>query len=103
MLEVSLGHHDPAVLLSDAGIGTLCAWWRENSAPSLLWDDAISYVTAMGDRSPWDGEIRLLDGRMVACRFRPLAGGATLITFSHAASMTPPLRLENPTLDRLRA
>jgi PAS domain-containing protein len=98
-----LWNHDPAVLLSDAGIGTLCAWWRENSAPSLLWDDALSFVTAMGDRAPWDGEIRLLDGRMVACRFRPLAGGATLITFSRVAANTRPLRLENPTLDRMRA
>jgi PAS domain-containing protein len=98
-----LWNHDPAVLLSDAGIGTLSAWWRENSAPSMLWDDATSYVTAYGDRSPWEGEIRLLDGRMVACRFRPLAGGATLITFSRAVAMVPPLRLENPVRDRLRA
>jgi PAS domain-containing protein len=90
---VQLWGHDPAVLLSDAGIGTLCAWWRENSAPSLLWDDATSYVTALGDRAPWEGEARLLDGRMVTCRFRPLAGGATLITFSRAAAMVPPLRL----------
>jgi PAS domain-containing protein len=98
-----LWNHDPAVLLSDAGIGTLCAWWRENSAPSLLWDDAISYVTAMGDRAPWDGEVRLLDGRMIACRFRPLAGGATLITFSRDAVTGPPLLLENPLQGRLRA
>jgi PAS domain-containing protein len=98
-----LWNHDPAVLLSDAGIGTLAAWWRENSAPSLLWDDAISYVTAFGDRSPWEGEIRHLDGRMVTCRFRPLAGGATLITFSRSAVAAPPLRLEDPVPDRLRA
>lgn len=98
-----LWNHDPAVLLSDAGIGTLCAWWRENSAPSLLWDDATNFVTAMGDRAPWDGEVRLLDGRMVFCRFRPLAGGATLITFSHSVVTMPPLRLENPLRDRLRA
>jgi PAS domain-containing protein len=98
-----LWKHDPAVLLSDAGIGSLSGWWRENSAPSLLWDDATSYVTAMGDRSPWDGEIRLLDGRLVTCRFRPLAGGATLITFSCTAAAQPPLRLENPGRDRRRA
>lgn len=98
-----LWNHDPAVLLSDAGIGTLTAWWREHSAPSLLWDDAASYVTAFGDRAPWEGEIRLLDGRMVTCRFRPLAGGATLITFSLAVVGTAPLRLENPVRDRLRA
>jgi hypothetical protein len=57
----------------------------------------------MADRTPWDGEVRLLDGRMVNCRFRPLAGGATLITFSCVIPMTPPLRLENPLRDQLRA
>jgi PAS domain-containing protein len=96
-------NHDPAVLLSDAGIARLSSWWRENSAPSLLWDDAISYVTAFGDRSPWEGEIRLLDGRMVTCRFRPLAGGATLITFALDAVTAQPLRLEDPLRGRLSA
>jgi len=76
-----LWNHDPAVLLSDAGIGTLCAWWRENSAPTLLWDDATDFVTTLGDRTSWDGEARLSDGRLVTIRFRPLTGGATLITF----------------------
>ena len=95
---VQLWNHDPAVLLSDAGIGTLCAWWREHSAPSLLWDDATEFVTALGDRTPWDGEVRLLDGRLVTCRFRPLAGGATLITF-RAGEATG--RLPEPVLSQL--
>jgi PAS domain-containing protein len=81
-----LWNHDPAVLLSDAGIGTLCAWWREHSAPSLLWDDATDFVATLGDRTPWDGEVRMLDGRLVTCRFRPLTGGATLITFRARAA-----------------
>ena len=76
-----LWQHDPQVLLSEASVGTLCAWWRDHAAPTLLWDDAIDYVTSSGDRSPWEGEVRLMDGRLVQCRFRPLTGGATLITF----------------------
>ncbi len=76
-----LWQHDPQVLLSEASIGTLCAWWRDHAAPTLLWDDATDYVTSAGDRTAWDGEVRLLDGRLVACRFRPLTGGASLITF----------------------
>jgi PAS domain-containing protein len=76
-----LWQHDPQVLLSEASVGTLCAWWRDHAAPTLLWDDAIDYVTSSGDRSPWEGEVRLTDGRLVQCRFRPLTGGATLITF----------------------
>jgi hypothetical protein len=47
----------------------------------LLWDDATDFVTTLGDRTPWDGEARMLDGRLVTIRFRPLTGGATLITF----------------------
>lgn len=85
-----LWQHDPAVMLSDAGIGSLCAWWRENTAPSLLWDDASDFVMTVGDRSSWEGEVRLLDGRLVTCKFRPLTGGATLITFrARAAEMAP--------------
>lgn len=86
-----LWQHDPAVLLSDAGIATLCAWWRDHSAPSLLWEDALDYVSSMGDRTAWEGEVRLLDGRLLSCRFRPLTGGATLIAFRlHRAEVVVP-------------
>ena len=83
-----LWQHDPQVLLSEASVSTLCAWWREHAAPTLLWDDAVDYVTSSGDRTPWEGEVRLLDGRLVMCRFRPLTGGATLITFRLQASVS---------------
>jgi PAS domain-containing protein len=92
---VQLWNHDPAVMLSDAGIGTLCDWWRQHSAPSLIWEDATSFVTSLDDRTPWEGEARLLDGRLVACKFRPLAGGATLITFRARTGDQRPLALED--------
>jgi PAS domain-containing protein len=76
-----LWQHDPQVLLSEASITTLCAWWRDHAAPTLLWDDAVDFATGTDDRTPWDGDVRILDGRLVSCRFRPLTGGATLITF----------------------
>ncbi len=83
-----LWQHDPQVLLSEASITTLCAWWREHAAPTLLWDDATDYVTSAGDRDAWDGDVRLLDGRLVSCRFRPLTGSATLITFRVQSAMS---------------
>jgi PAS domain-containing protein len=83
-----LWQHDPQVLLSEASVSTLCAWWRDHAAPTLLWEDAVDYVTSSGDRTPWEGEVRLLDGRLVTCRFRPLTGGATLITFRLQASVS---------------
>jgi len=98
-----LWKHDPAVLLSDAGIGSLSVWWREHSAPSLLWDDAIDFVAMLGDRAPWDGEVRMLDGRLVTCRFRPLNDGATLITFRTWTAETGPVALEPVAGDLLRA
>lgn len=76
-----LWQHDPQVLLSEASISTLCGWWRDHAAPTLLWDDAVDFATSANDRTPWDGDVRMLDGRLVSCRFRPLTGGATLITF----------------------
>lgn len=82
-----LWQHDPQVLLSEASVSTLCAWWRDHAAPTLLWDDAVDFVTSSGDRAPWEGEVRLQDGRLVMCRFRPLTGGATLITFRAQAAM----------------
>jgi PAS domain-containing protein len=83
-----LWQHDPQVLLSEASITTLCGWWRDHAAPTLLWDDATDYVTSAGDRSPWEGDLRLLDGRHVSCRFRPLTGNATLITFRVQSPVT---------------
>ncbi len=76
-----LWQHDPQVLLSEASITTLGTWWRDHAAPTLLWDDATDFVTSAGDRSPWEGDVRLLDGRLISCRFRPLTGSATLVTF----------------------
>lgn len=90
-----LWNHDPAVLLSDAGIGSLCNWWRQHSAPSLIWDDAVDFVTSLTDRTPWEGEVRLLDGRLLSCKFRPLTGGATLITF-RTPGADPSLAVHEP-------
>lgn len=83
-----LWQHDPQVLLSEASIATLCAWWRDHAAPTLLWDDATDYVSSTEDRAPWEGDVRLLDGRLVSCRFRPLTGSATLITFRVQSAVT---------------
>ncbi len=98
-----LWQHDPQVLLSEASIATLCAWWRDHSAPTLLWDDAIDFATSTDDRTPWDGDVRLLDGRLVSCRFRPLTGGATLVTFRVQGSAAPAPVREAPRMGLLTA
>ncbi|MEZ5798662.1 MAG: PAS-domain containing protein [Paracoccaceae bacterium] len=58
--------------------------WRARSAPSLLWNDLTDYIGSFGEREAWDGDIRLLDGRTLACRISPLPHGATLVTFALA-------------------
>ncbi len=97
-----LWQHHPAELLSDAGIRSLNRWWRDHSAPSLLWDDAESFVFTLGDRDPWEGEIRLPDGRLILCRFAGLAGGATLVSFRPTRADSASLGFV-PGLDRLTA
>lgn len=73
--------HDPAELLADSTVRSLSAHWRVQSAPSAIWSEVEDYVATVGDRAIWQGEARLLDGRLVSCRFAPLAAGATLALF----------------------
>lgn len=63
--------------------------WRRLAAPTLLWNDLSEYIGALGERDPWDGELRLLDGRALACRISPLPHGATLVAFA-----LPRMRME---------
>ncbi len=74
--------HDPSENLSGGTIRALSGHWRTQSAPNALWAEAEEFVATIGDREDWTREARLLDGRMMSCRFRPLSGGATLIGFN---------------------
>lgn len=55
--------------------------WKAGAAPTLLWNDLLQFIGALGDRAPWEGELRLLDGRALRCRITPLPHGATLVSF----------------------
>ncbi len=72
---------DPSTTLDDASLRTLCAQWRRQSAPNPIWNDLEDFAANQGDRAPWRAEARLLDGRLLDCRFAPLTGGATLTAF----------------------
>ncbi len=73
--------HDPSEALGEATVGTICRYWRENTAPSQLWSEVETFVTNLGDRLPWQSQTRLSDGRLINCDIAPLSGGPTLITF----------------------
>lgn len=77
----ALWDHDPAETLAENTVRSLSAHWRMQSAPSAIWAEVEEYVATVGDRDSWRGEVRLLDGRLIGCRFAPLAGGSTLATF----------------------
>ncbi|MGL6210044.1 MAG: PAS-domain containing protein [Paracoccaceae bacterium] len=87
----ALWSHDPAAALGEGSVRSLCAHWRTQSAPSPVWAEFEDFVTNPGDRKAWSAEVRLLDGRLLACRFSRLAGGATLVSFHPvlAAEMAP--------------
>ena len=73
--------HDPAEDLQSGSIRAIAAHWRSRSAPGTLWSEAEEYISTVGNRVSWKAETRLLDGRLLQCRFAPLAGGATLAAF----------------------
>lgn len=77
----ALWGHDPAAGMGECTVGSLSTHWRAHSATTRIWTEVEDYVATIGDRDTWRAEARLLDGRLVQCRFSPLSAGATLATF----------------------
>ena len=77
----TLWGHDPGEWIDDCTLRRVVAHWRGVAAPSGIWAELEEYVATIGDRNAWQGEARFLDGRLVNCRFAPLAGGSTLARF----------------------
>jgi len=75
------GRSETGMLLQDGGSGTIDGW-RQKAAPTLLWSDLSDYIGSFADREPWDGEFRLLDGRLIACKISAMPQGSTLVAFS---------------------
>lgn len=67
--------------LSDETLRSVLARWRAQCAPSTIWSDLEAFAANTGDRTAWLAEARLLDGRMLDCRFAPLPGAATMAAF----------------------
>lgn len=76
-----LWSHDPAATLGESNIATLCRHWSGLTAPSSLWAEVESFASSATHRDTWNAEARLSDGRLLSCRFAPIAGGATLVSF----------------------
>jgi PAS domain-containing protein len=76
-----LWNHDPAASLAESNIATLCKYWSGLTAPTTVWAEVENFAASVGNRDTWNAEARLTDGRLVSCRFAPIAGGATLASF----------------------
>lgn len=90
----ALWAHDPEEALQSDTIRAIAAHWRALSAPGSLWSEAEEFISTVGNRVPWTVDARLLDGRLVSCRFAPLSGGATLVGFR----IHDPVEKSRPTL-----
>lgn len=74
---------DPGATLGEVGIYDAMSHWQARGGTSVVWAGARECVMNQGiARAAWSAEIRLEDGTEVACRFQPIAGGATLARFS---------------------
>jgi PAS domain-containing protein len=89
----ALWGHDPGEQLAPMGFARMAAQWRALSAPSTLWTEAEEFCARLDDRAPWQAEARLLDGRLIACRFVPLSDGATLVGFCPVLAESAPRAL----------
>jgi PAS domain-containing protein len=71
----------PDTALTEETLRSVSAHWRAQCAPSAIWADLEDFASNTGDRAAWLTELRLLDGRLIGCRFAPLSGGATMAAF----------------------
>jgi PAS domain-containing protein len=72
---------DPAANLAEASLATMLAHWKARTAPNPIWAAFEDLAAASIDRRAFGAEARLTDGRLIACRFTPLVGGATMAAF----------------------
>lgn len=89
----ALWGHDPGEQLAPMSFSHMAAHWRALSAPSTLWSDAEDFAARLDGRAPWQAEARLLDGRLITCRFVPLSDSATLVGFGLVLAEAAPRTL----------
>ena len=80
---------DPDSSFADISVNDASMHWQAGSLPTPVWGDLRDFVVQFGERSDWEAEVTLKDGRAVICRVVPLAGGTTLVTFEPEDTHTP--------------
>ncbi|WP_176440814.1 PAS-domain containing protein [Oceanicola sp. 22II-s10i] len=67
--------------LTDVTVHEATRQWEAVAGPDRTWGELRDYAVALGPRCEWTSDVRFRDGRVMACRFTPLADGATLAGF----------------------
>lgn len=98
---VDLWGVDPSTTFGEMSIVDATRCWQEICDPTNLWDHLKEFVSSPGKRSEWLGEATLDDGRVIVCKFTPLAAGATMVSFkvqyaSGSALVKPAKTIKNP-------
>lgn len=73
---------DPELVLDQTGIVEATRHWQSCSQPSPLWGDLREFICHAGERVEWFGSADMADGSHLSCQFKPLAGGATMVSFT---------------------
>ncbi len=72
---------DPNTELSGLSVNDITAAWHRKTAPTPIWGDFRDFARQGQNRVEWTSDAIMEDGRLLHCRFVPLAGGATLAAF----------------------
>ena len=77
----ALWDHDPVAGVGKMDLRQVASQWRAASAPTSLWAELEAFGDLTDDRRAWQGEARLIDGRLIRCRCEPMTEGAMLVGF----------------------
>ncbi len=82
---------DPSTSLEDVTVHDTTQHWQSRCQPSPVWGEIRDFVTAIEDRACWQDEVCMTDGRTLECQCIPIAGGATMLSFTLPPGAKVPL------------
>lgn len=66
---------------TDISITDAARQWQAGSMPTPVWGDLRDFVVQFGERTDWQADVILRNGKAVQCQVIPMSGGATLVIF----------------------
>ena len=73
---------DPDCSFADVTIVDSIKEWQSQSAPDPAWGDMRDFVMKVGERAPWEADIKHVKKGPYVVRLSPIASGATVIRFA---------------------